>query len=313
MPLYLIHGFRWTRAQIRVFIILNNLEDATADYIQTPATIHTLRTAIFQHHPDLRKTCPDLTFVEQHDPEDLRTGAQPFAFVADTVREAADVAGIGAGAVGGSGGSGENGGRRKDGKAGRMNGAGSGVYGQGLSMDVGAAMGRGGGIGGETWDAMADLRDEIAKDEIVGWFAVWNGDVERRDLGEEGDDAEEEDEDEEGGVEEEEKKKQGGKQEKDVDLYEGSANRSPTTASTPNTRPGREGRNGGYIKGNNVHGASSNSGRQGSGGGAAASGDSQVRDEDIIEADNDDDDDEYESGGEEDDEEASGSAFTDDD
>ena len=172
MPLYLLHGFRWPRHLIRIFIILNNLEDASADYIQTPTTISALRTAIFTLHPQLQNECPGLTFIEQHDPEDLRTGAQPYAFVADNVREAPlSMDGV----IGG------------DSKSKDVTRGGAGMLtsrrGQGLSIDIGEAMGRGRGLGGEAWDAMADLRDEISKEEAVGWFAVWNGDVERRDLG----------------------------------------------------------------------------------------------------------------------------------
>ena len=299
MPLYLIHGFRWTRAQIRVFIILNNIEDATADYIQTPSTIDALLKAIKQHHPTLTKICPRLTFVEQHDPEDLRTGAQPFAFVADTVR----VAPV-AGAEDEGDGEGEGGEKaaRRDGRSGgQIRGlSANGVYGQGLSMDVGAAMGRGGGIGGETWDAMADLRDEIAQDATVGWFAVWNGDVDRRDLGDE---------------------EEMGPLNVAVHAEPGSKNRSPTTrqGSMPGcstSSHGREARNdnsgggggGGYVNGI-VNGAGNRKQDH-----AVASG-SQVRDdEDMTDADDfddDDDDDDEEEG--ESEGETCGSAFTDND
>lgn len=291
MPLYLIHGFRWTRAQIRIYIILNNLEDASADYIQGPATIEALRTALLKQHPALAKACPDLTFVEQHDPEDLRTGAQPFAFVADTVREAPAATSVsdGGGRYGGRrrrDGEGGNKGRRKgerEKSQGRIKGlSANGVYGQGLSMDVGAAMGRGGGISGETWDAMADLRDEIAKDESVGWFAVWNGDVERRDLGPADDEEEEEEE------EEEKVKEDDANEDKDVEVEDDDNDNEdgeeqedhqgqrkshpPAKVSVPRASHGREARiGGGYVNGT-VNGAGS--GRQGN----IASG-SRVRDE----------------------------------
>lgn len=141
MPLFLIHGFRWSRKDIRIFIILNNLADASADYIMSPLSrtpqllLHTLR----RKYPHLLTHLPDLAFIEQHDPEDLHTGAQPYAFVADRVV-------------------------RTD-----------------LSVDLGECMSQ--SLGVNAWDAMADLRDELAGEEKVGWWAVWNGDVDRADLG----------------------------------------------------------------------------------------------------------------------------------
>ena len=46
-----------------------------------------------------------------------------------------------------------------------------------LSIDVGEVMARGVGVAG--WDALADLRDQLAPGEKIGWFAVYNGDEER--------------------------------------------------------------------------------------------------------------------------------------
>ncbi|KAH8718592.1 hypothetical protein HC256_003224 [Beauveria bassiana] len=41
MPTYLCHGFRWHRRDLRVFVILNNLEDAAPDWVlgETTATL----------------------------------------------------------------------------------------------------------------------------------------------------------------------------------------------------------------------------------------------------------------------------------
>ena len=40
------------------------------------------------------------------------------------------------------------------------------------------------GIPTQTWGAMADLREEIAKGEKLGWWVIFNGDPERGDSGE---------------------------------------------------------------------------------------------------------------------------------
>ena len=46
-----------------------------------------------------------------------------------------------------------------------------------LSIDVNDVMAQ--GVGAAGWDALADLRDQLAPGEKIGWFAVYNGDEER--------------------------------------------------------------------------------------------------------------------------------------
>ena len=40
-------------------------------------------------------------------------------------------------------------------------------------------MARGAGVGAERWEKMCELRDLLAPGERIGWWVVWNGDVER--------------------------------------------------------------------------------------------------------------------------------------
>ncbi|TVY71359.1 hypothetical protein LSUE1_G009455, partial [Lachnellula suecica] len=47
MPTYLVHGFRWQRALIRIHIILNDLEDAAPEWIMAPATSGTLLNSFY--------------------------------------------------------------------------------------------------------------------------------------------------------------------------------------------------------------------------------------------------------------------------
>ena len=47
MPTYLIHGFRWHRASIRIHIILQDLEDAAAEWIVATATSNTLLNSFY--------------------------------------------------------------------------------------------------------------------------------------------------------------------------------------------------------------------------------------------------------------------------
>ena len=45
-----------------------------------------------------------------------------------------------------------------------------------LSVEEGQARG---GMGTERWEKMCELRDLLAPGERIGWWVVWNGDVER--------------------------------------------------------------------------------------------------------------------------------------
>ncbi|QDS78116.1 hypothetical protein FKW77_004245 [Venturia effusa] len=89
MPTYLLHGFRWPRPLIRIHIILQNLDDAAAEWLMAPQTGETLMTNFTTLYPEIMPSLPDLRFIEQYDPTDERTESksQPYAYVADTVHE----------------------------------------------------------------------------------------------------------------------------------------------------------------------------------------------------------------------------------
>jgi hypothetical protein len=87
MPTYLLHGFRWPRPLIRIHIILQNLEDAAAEWLIAPATTDTMLENFKKLHPDLMVHLPNLRFVEQYDPSDETAKSQPYAYVADVVHE----------------------------------------------------------------------------------------------------------------------------------------------------------------------------------------------------------------------------------
>jgi hypothetical protein len=85
MPTYLIHGFRWPRQLIRIHIILQNLDDAAAEWLIAPATTETLIENLTELWPQTIAHLPNLRFVEQYDPTDESPAAcsQPYAYVAD--------------------------------------------------------------------------------------------------------------------------------------------------------------------------------------------------------------------------------------
>lgn len=151
MPVYLLHGFRWPRAGftgIRVFIVIHDLEDAAAEYIQQQTTSQLLLEALQHAEPDIMARLPGLRFIEQYDPEDT-TGenavSQPFAYVADKVITIPDEAAADNAAD--------------------------------LSINIEETLKRHQEQGYAA--AITDLRDKLAPDGKVGWWMVYNGDPER--------------------------------------------------------------------------------------------------------------------------------------
>lgn len=89
MPTYLLHGFRWPRPLIRIHIILQNLDDAAAEWLMAPPTTSALLLNFRQLYPHLMSSLSHLRFIEQYDPLDETSDSksQPFAYVADVVQE----------------------------------------------------------------------------------------------------------------------------------------------------------------------------------------------------------------------------------
>ncbi|PCH04006.1 Hypothetical protein PENO1_024580 [Penicillium occitanis (nom. inval.)] len=149
MPVYKIHGFPWPRAgipSIRVFIVLENLDDASAEYIQNKRTSSLILAAIRKNHPNASKHLPNLQLIEQYDPLDMTDAAvsQPHAFVADNVTILPDTA-------------------RPV---------------KGLSVEIDQRF-LDDAIPSEARDTLAEIRDAIAPGEKIGWWIVYNGDPER--------------------------------------------------------------------------------------------------------------------------------------
>lgn len=89
MPVYLLHGFRWPRPLIRIHIILQNLDDAAAEWLVAPDTTACLLDNFDELHPEIMANLPNLRFIEQYDPDDISPGAgsQPYAYIADIVHQ----------------------------------------------------------------------------------------------------------------------------------------------------------------------------------------------------------------------------------
>ena len=205
MPVYILHGFRWPReglTGIRVRTILHDLEDVSADYIQNPGSQASLIQSFRKEYPDVMKSLPTLTLLEQYDPEDVISDAavcQPYAFVADRV---VTIAGGGPTTIqrplsgviqDGSTMPASHGAKKNtDGEVrGKAMSPSPKSRDTALSVNMEDVMASGPGVSPQAWEALADLRDKIANGEKIGWFVVVNGDPERHVDGE--DDSEDDD------------------------------------------------------------------------------------------------------------------------
>ena len=137
MPVFLVHGFRWPRIKIRHQVILQNIDDASPEYIMSPASSTAIITQLQTQFPTIMAALPHLRFIEQYDPADTSFSAQsqPYAYVTDKVAE------------------------------------------HELSITIEDTMAQ--GLPPASWEAMAELRDNIAPGANIGWFVVYNGDPER--------------------------------------------------------------------------------------------------------------------------------------
>ena len=98
-----------------------------------------LRASFTEKWPDIMAHLPNLQFIEMHDPTDCGQSSNDQPYA-----YVADRVQIGA-----------------------------------LDADLHKIMNEGLGITNEEWQAMGELRDVISPGARIGWFAVWNGDVER--------------------------------------------------------------------------------------------------------------------------------------
>jgi hypothetical protein len=206
MPVYLLHGFRWPReglTGIRVRTVLQDLEDVSADYIQTTSSQSALLESFRSEYPDVMKNLPNLILLEQYDPEDVSSDAaicQPYAFVGDRV---VTIAGGGpntiqrplSGVIQDSTKMPATHGAKKS-TSGEVQGKAMSPSPRSrdtaLSVNIEDVMASGPGVTPQAWEALADLRDKIATGEKIGWFVVFNGDPDRLiDHDEDDDDSEE--------------------------------------------------------------------------------------------------------------------------
>lgn len=166
MPVYIVHGFRWPRdgfMGIRVFIVLHNIEEAAAEYLQQPLTSREVLKTFRRIEPEIMARIPEMHFIEQYDPDDLEGVSQPYAYVADKVITIPDKT----------------------------------MPENGLGRSVEEILKLGSDLSEESSQALEELRAKYAEGEKIGWWVVYNGDPDRNfDEDEEEEEEEEEEESE---------------------------------------------------------------------------------------------------------------------
>ena len=216
MPVYLAHGFRWPRdgfTGVRVHAIIHNLEPVSVEYIQNPHSRQSLLNSLRELFPEimnrLEVSGQRVDFLEQYDPEDTSLGAvtQPYAFVCDRIAmiaggeraedhlndlfqtQAAQVAKKAGEQSADSKVAASSPERSKSPSTVKKPRAKT----QPMSIekpfnsppDIRAlsanlhSITTDNPIPPDAWDAMAELRDKLAKEETIGWWVIYNGDPER--------------------------------------------------------------------------------------------------------------------------------------
>lgn len=85
MAAYLIHGFKWPRAAIRIHVIINNIDDAAPDWTMSSSSCQAFKDNLETLFPDTMAALADFRLIEQYNTID--ENCQPHAFVADFVKE----------------------------------------------------------------------------------------------------------------------------------------------------------------------------------------------------------------------------------
>lgn len=148
---------------IRVFIVLHNVEEAAAEYLQQPVTSRELLKTFQRLEPDIMARIPEMHFIEQYDPDDLEGVSQPYAYVADKVITLPDKT----------------------------------MPESGLSRNVEEILKLSSERSEESSQALEELRAKYAENEKIGWWVVYNGDPDRHFDEDEETEEEEEEENEE--------------------------------------------------------------------------------------------------------------------
>lgn len=195
MPVYLLHGFRWPRegfTGIRVHTIVHNLEDMSTEYIQNENSRTELLASFHKLYPDIMKELDGkLEFIEQYNPDDVDSPnavCQPYAYIGDkVVTLAANPNGVPLSFALPTDSANKNHQgqiqspteRPKTGTMPPKAAASSAPDSTALSINVQEVIAAGPGLTNRAWEALADLRDHLAKGENIGWWVVYNGDPDR--------------------------------------------------------------------------------------------------------------------------------------
>ncbi|KAL9049881.1 MAG: hypothetical protein Q9162_006965 [Coniocarpon cinnabarinum] len=86
MTIYLLHGFRWKRNEIMIYLHMRRKNESASNWIMAPGTQVSLYDSIQEELPHVFNALPNLRFIEEYH-HDQEFCCAPYAYVADTVHE----------------------------------------------------------------------------------------------------------------------------------------------------------------------------------------------------------------------------------
>ncbi|KAL9599404.1 MAG: hypothetical protein Q9219_003841 [cf. Caloplaca sp. 3 TL-2023] len=134
MSVFLVHGFGWARNDVRVFVVLKEVDDAAPNNLMSGESEEAMNEVFRKLYPGPMADLFPLRFIEPLNPnnEKFKYPSEPYVFVSDVVVQSEDFIDVT----------------------------------QAMSISIRPAQ----------WEALAELRDQIAPKQKIGWYVVHNGD-----------------------------------------------------------------------------------------------------------------------------------------
>ncbi|KAL8942801.1 MAG: hypothetical protein Q9211_001230 [Gyalolechia sp. 1 TL-2023] len=92
MSVFLVHGFAWARNDVRVFVVLQEVDDAAPNNLMSGHSQGAMNAKFKKLYPGPMANLPALRFIEPLNPntEKFKYPAEPYVFVADVVVQSED-------------------------------------------------------------------------------------------------------------------------------------------------------------------------------------------------------------------------------
>ncbi|KAL8842910.1 MAG: hypothetical protein Q9170_000314 [Blastenia crenularia] len=93
MSVFLVHGFGWARNDVRVYVVLQEVDDAAPNNLMSGHSEEAMNEKFRKLYPDPMRILPTLRFIEPLNPnnEKFKYPSEPYVFVADVVVQSEDI------------------------------------------------------------------------------------------------------------------------------------------------------------------------------------------------------------------------------